>query len=659
MECYIIEEGVERKAELENLISLFGEVPALRYILRITDTQYIHLAAAIAHLSDEIKNKIYHSLSLRVGGSLKKEVKEVESEYEINSNYVQGQRTELINALGKFMKTNMWNYADRIILKDDETMEERPINPTPTPLEAFRKLNERAFESGKVMLWFSGTAEITQEDIQSTFQDRLNELHKIRSLKTNGRILHAAALLFEQGKIEELEIFGVDSKWPSFLEKYHALTTIVIRSYPGEDLTEFPSWIRNMTSLRILSIRDIKCPSLPDWIGDLQCLTELSLDWRLNSTSLPDGMKNLKNLEKLILDESTLEKLPDWIGELGALTELSLNGNKNIKTLPDSIGNLKKLKKLSLRDSSVETLPDSIVNCTALEFVDICKTKIRSVPDFISSVKTFKGNVPIELIPQEKSLSYRCFCNGYYRLAETLLQFSEKARKEGILALEDELDNFTAGFFHMGMRLVVDGTDGDVIKHILSTMLEREHDYYKKILMKTALEGILGIQIGNNPSRIAFQLVSLVNIKNNPLDAACAKYLAGDVEAFSNIDFKAAIQQEEEREEIRFIKRAMALSKILRNKGLLALEEHLDHAAIAARDVFEYGLPFIIDDFDYECIEKILSNLIEQESDPVQKNLAQAKKAAVLSLYNGDNPRVLLIILSAYFDKSITMNIGE
>jgi len=461
---------------------------------------------------------------------------------------------------------------------------------------------------------------------------------------------------------------GKDSPLEDFtkrIEKACETGELSISTYYTEDLTQedihntLQGHLNELHKIRSLYVSGNRCTSLPDWISYFQSLTELSTGWGLALISLPDSMRNLKNLETLILNGTYMEKLPDWIGELGTLTELSLKRNWRLKTLPESIGNLKKLKKLNLRASPVEKLPDSIVNCTALEFVDICRTKIRSVPDFISSVETFRDNVTIELIPKGQSLSYRCFCNSYYRLAETILYLSEKAGKEGLLSLEDDMDTFAGGFFSLGMRLVIDGTDAEVIKHILLTTLEREHDYYRRTLMKVALEGFLSIRAWENHTTTAFRLASLVNIKNNPLDNACAYYLAGYSDAFSNIDFDFDIQPEEEREEICFIKRAVTLCKIAKKEGILALEKYFDHDAIDTRDVFEYGLPLMFTGLDSVYIDVILSNLIEHEIDPVQKNLAQAKKEAVMSIYNGDNYRILLAKLCAYFDESITSKIRE
>ncbi|MCL2295246.1 MAG: motility protein A [Spirochaetes bacterium] len=53
------------------------------------------------------------------------------------------------------------------------------------------------------------------------------------------------------------------------------------------------------------------------------------------------------------------------------------------------------------------------------------------------------------------------------KLISTLVSFSEQARREGLLALEDSLDELEDKFLEKGLRLVVDGTDPTLIKSIL------------------------------------------------------------------------------------------------------------------------------------------------------------------------------------------------
>jgi len=306
-----------------------------------------------------------------------------------------------------------------------------------------------------------------------------------------------------------------------------------------------------------------------------------------------------------------------------------------------------------------ETTEETPLSLSALDEllspVDSLEERSEEAPP----VKDFHDNTVIEVIPQGLSVDYACFCNSYYKLARIILEFNEKARREGLLALEDELEYFAGDLFKQGLRLVVDGTDPEIIRQILTTKLERERDVYRKKLMKAAMEGILHLQIGDPNLLIALTLASLVDINNNALAAACAKYFSGDIDAISNIDFEAAMLPEDEREEIRFIKRAKELSEKARREGLLALEKYLDREGIARRDVFEYGLPLVIDGWETDIIKKILDNLIEHETNPVSKNIAQAKKEALLSIGDGDNPRVLVMKLCAYFDRDIERTMEE
>lgn len=69
-------------------------------------------------------------------------------------------------------------------------------------------------------------------------------------------------------------------------------------------------------------------------------------------------------------------------------------------------------------------------------------------------------------------------------LIVTLVQFSEKSRREGLLALEDDLDALDDPFLKKGLQLVVDGTDTELVRVILETDIDQmagRHDVNKKI----------------------------------------------------------------------------------------------------------------------------------------------------------------------------------
>jgi len=99
-------------------------------------------------------------------------------------------------------------------------------------------------------------------------------------------------------------------------------------------------------------------------------------------------------------------------------------------------------------------------------------------------------------------------------------------------------------------------------------------------------------------------------------------------------------------EKINFIIKALSLSEKARREGLLALEdetnEHVEE--VNNRDIFWYGLRFVIDGTDSKDVKKILKPLINSELDEI-------KKEAVLSIQKGNNPRMTLHILGSLLNK--------
>lgn len=57
------------------------------------------------------------------------------------------------------------------------------------------------------------------------------------------------------------------------------------------------------------------------------------------------------------------------------------------------------------------------------------------------------------------------------KIISMIVTFSEKARREGLLALEDDLDELEDDFLRKGIQLVVDGTDPEIIRNIMETEL--------------------------------------------------------------------------------------------------------------------------------------------------------------------------------------------
>lgn len=92
---------------------------------------------------------------------------------------------------------------------------------------------------------------------------------------------------------------------------------------------------------------------------------------------------------------------------------------------------------------------------------------------------------------------------GEKSLVQKLVAFSEKARREGILALEEEIQDLDDEFMKGGLRLVVDGTDGEVIRVLMEnelSQMEGRHNIWITLVNAWATLapgfGMLGTVIG-------------------------------------------------------------------------------------------------------------------------------------------------------------------
>ncbi|MCK8816523.1 motility protein A [Natroniella sulfidigena] len=88
-------------------------------------------------------------------------------------------------------------------------------------------------------------------------------------------------------------------------------------------------------------------------------------------------------------------------------------------------------------------------------------------------------------------------------IISVLVSFAEKARREGLLALEDEAYQLDDEFLKKGIQLVVDGTDPQLVRNILETeldFLEQRHAINRGVFAKggelAPAFGMIGTLIG-------------------------------------------------------------------------------------------------------------------------------------------------------------------
>ena len=123
-----------------------------------------------------------------------------------------------------------------------------------------------------------------------------------------------------------------------------------------------------------------------------------------------------------------------------------------------------------------------------------------------------------------------------FGFCRVLHDFAIKARREGILALEEGLSENTGvysglsgmiwDFFKMLMRLVVDGTDTEVVRDCAKYMISTTNASDEvRLNMMIVAEGVISIQTGDNPRIMLQKLTCMMGWDGRK---ECLKYLEAE-----------------------------------------------------------------------------------------------------------------------------------
>ena len=119
---------------------------------------------------------------------------------------------------------------------------------------------------------------------------------------------------------------------------------------------------------------------------------------------------------------------------------------------------------------------------------------IGTIMNFIhvpSMLVTFGGALFAVMITSDSFADYldglKSFPEAFHKvklnedmISEQILEMSSIARKEGLLVLEERADGIESVFLKKGIRLIVDGTDPELVKDILETELIQKEERLKK-----------------------------------------------------------------------------------------------------------------------------------------------------------------------------------
>ena len=131
--------------------------------------------------------------------------------------------------------------------------------------------------------------------------------------------------LGELVQLEKLELRGnYLRKFPTIIRQ---LTNLEIISFGFNNYDDIPIWFRKLYYFSIIKSNLIT--SIPNWIGQLSNLSSLDIaDNKLSA--LPDGIGQLSKLSSLSIHNNQLTALPDWIGQLSYLSSLDISRQSDL-----------------------------------------------------------------------------------------------------------------------------------------------------------------------------------------------------------------------------------------------------------------------------------------------------------------------------------------
>ncbi len=110
----------------------------------------------------------------------------------------------------------------------------------------------------------------------------------------------------------------------------------------------------------------------------------------------------------------------------------------------------------------------------------------------------------------------------FAEIARKIVYLADKARREGLLELEEDFDTISVKsekntlFLKKLLSLVVDGVDNSIIRHVGETYISVDaKSAFEKTCFTAIFDGVLSIQMGDNPRIVAEKLAAYTGILNS------------------------------------------------------------------------------------------------------------------------------------------------
>ena len=206
------------------------------------------------------------------------------------------------------------------------------------------------------------------------------------------------------------------------------------------------------------------------------------------------------------------------------------------------------------------------------------------------------------------------FKEKYKSILRKALVFSEKAQREGLLSLEDVLEDLQEGsMFKIGLRMIVNGDDCRIVDKILTNMVSFETDNSEKILKNMQKEAVLSIQNKDPPYELMLLLSSLANFEIED-----TKNIFDDVRGIFNLP----IETMETTEDTYRISAEQVAEGITKFEDIVLLDK--ETFRLVLNDIEDVELGKALRN-TYELRECIFCNISEERANNIKKIIGEIR----------------------------------
>ncbi len=189
-----------------------------------------------------------------------------------------------------------------------------------------------------------------------------SEIEKLKKLKSVWLSYHTKSLPDSFANLEglnklHLKSSSLDENSFKIIGKLKNLEVLNAGGISNGRLKEFPLFIRNLKSLKILNVRGLKYEEIPSWLVELE------------------------QLEALNLSHTNIKEIPDFFIEFKKLRELNIHYTQKLKSISPCLSKMKSLKILHKELIKTKKLAQAIESITSLEELNISHFNYKEYPN--------------------------------------------------------------------------------------------------------------------------------------------------------------------------------------------------------------------------------------------------------------------------------------